>query len=113
MESTNVDDTLRIALAFEILSPREVCARFESSIGRPVQYAQGPIEIKVSIPPGYREQLSGIQILFGEYDAPYFGPDLEAPDEALQLWEGFRGIEEYATEVFPTEEASNGMTWMS
>ncbi|MCJ1233801.1 hypothetical protein MMC14_001759 [Varicellaria rhodocarpa] len=113
IESTNAEITLRIALAFEVLSPREVCARFESGIGRPVQYAQGPIEIKVSIPTGYREQLSGLQILFGKYDAPYFGPDLEAPDEALQLWEGFRGIEEYAREVFPTEEAANGMTWMS
>lgn len=43
---------------------------------------------------------------------PYFGPTLEYPKEARSLWEGYRGIEEYAREVFPLEEAANGMTWM-
>ncbi|MCJ1393460.1 hypothetical protein MMC18_006335 [Xylographa bjoerkii] len=103
----------RIALAFEVLSPREVCAKFSAALRRRVRYNQGPIEIKVAIPHGYREQLDGIEVLFGKYNAPYFGPDLEAPDEALGLWEGFRGIEEYAREVFPVEEAANGRTWMS
>ena len=32
--------------------------------------------------------------------------------EARQLWGGWRGIEEYAREVFPVEEAANGRTWM-
>ena len=109
----NLDSVLSIALAFEVLSPRQVCAKFESGVGRPVRYVQGPIEIKVSIPHGYREQLSRAETLFGKCDAPYFGLDVEAPDEALQLWEGFRGIEEYAREVFPVEEAANGKTWMN
>jgi hypothetical protein len=46
---------------------------------------------------------------------PYFGdPKLEAscPREALELWEGPRGLEEYAREMFPLEEEANGLTWM-
>lgn len=31
---------------------------------------------------------------------------------ALKLWEGYRGMEEYAREVFPLEEAANGLKWM-
>jgi hypothetical protein len=31
---------------------------------------------------------------------------------ALELWEGNRSMEEYAQEVFPVEEAANGLTWM-
>ena len=31
---------------------------------------------------------------------------------ALELWEGYRGMEEYAREVFPLEEAANGLKWM-
>ena len=102
-----------IALAFEVLSPRQLCAAFSKGVGRPVRYVRGPIEVKVPIPNGYREQLEGLTALFGEHRAPYFGPDLGAPGEALQLWEGYRGIEEYAREVFPLEEAANGMTWMN
>ncbi len=30
----------------------------------------------------------------------------------MQLWEGPRGLEEYAREVFPLEEQANGLTWM-
>ncbi|KAI9841144.1 MAG: hypothetical protein M1837_000988 [Sclerophora amabilis] len=103
----------RIALAYEILTPRQACAAFSRGVGRPVEYVQGPIDIKVSIPAGYREQLAGIETLFGKYQAPYFGPDLTAPDEALQLWEGYRGLEEYAREPFVVEEKLNGQTWMS
>ena len=33
-------------------------------------------------------------------------------EEARGLWEGWRGIEEYAREVFPVEEEVNGMSWM-
>ncbi|MCJ1258014.1 hypothetical protein MMC24_005843 [Lignoscripta atroalba] len=103
-----------IALAFELLSPTALCVLFSKGVRRPVRYVRTPtIDIRVSIPNGYREQLEGIQVLFGEHNAPYFGPDLEAPDEALGLWEGYRGIEEYAREVFPVEEANNGMTWMN
>ncbi len=32
--------------------------------------------------------------------------------EARELWGGYRGIEEYAREVFPVEEEANGKTWM-
>ena len=95
-----------------MLSPVALCALFSKGVGRPVHYRRGPIEVKVPIPSGYREQLCGIQLLFGVHNAPYFGPDLQAPEEALELWEGFRGIEEYAREVFPVEEANNGLTWM-
>jgi hypothetical protein len=31
----------------------------------------------------------------------------------LALWEGYRGLEEYAREVFPLEEAANGLSWMN
>lgn len=34
------------------------------------------------------------------------------PNEAIELWEGNRGIEEYAREIFPVEERNNGLTWM-
>ena len=88
------------------------------------------IDIEVSIPNGYREQLKNLEIIFGNYNAPYFGLDLETGkavreveeagtsgagtvvEEARALWGGWRGIEEYAREVFPLEEANNGLTWM-
>ncbi|KAI9676019.1 MAG: hypothetical protein M1817_000762 [Caeruleum heppii] len=105
----------RIALAFEHLTPLQVCQLFSRALSRRVKYVQErPIEIRVSIPTGYREQLEGISVLFGDHKAPYFGPDLEAKalEEARELWEGYRGIEEYAREVFPVEERLNGLTWM-
>lgn len=78
-----------------------------------MKYEHGPIEVKVPVPPGYREQLQGVEILFGKHRAPYFGLDIHAPEEAKKLWPGYRGIEEYAREVFPLEEKLNGMTWMN
>ena len=113
LENRPSDQLHRIALAFEVLTTRQVCAAFSKGVGRPVRYRQGPIKIEVSVPNGYREQLDGIQTLFGTFNAPYFGPDLSAPEEALALWEGHRGVEEYAREVFPVEEAANGQTWMN
>ncbi|KAL8667817.1 MAG: hypothetical protein Q9202_000282 [Teloschistes flavicans] len=86
----------RIGLAYQLLTPRQ----------------RGSIKVEVPIPSGYRSQLEGIEILLGKLEAPYFGPDIEAPGDALELWEGFRGMEEYAREVFPLEEAANGLTWM-
>ncbi len=104
----------RIALAFERLSPRQVCAAFSLALGRRVTYTFTPrIEIAVPIPAGYQAQLEGVETLFGTHNAPYFGPDLDAPDEARALWAGWRSVEEYAREVFPVEEANNGMTWMN
>jgi hypothetical protein len=111
----------RIALAYEYLTPKEACKQFARGVGRPVRYVRGPIEIKVRIPAGYREQLEALEKLFrvDESDPkkqpPYFGdPKLEAscPREALELWEGPRGLEEYAREMFPLEEEANGLTWM-
>ena len=110
--STNSARTASIALAFEVLTPTEACALFARGVGRPVRYVRGPIDVKVSIPNGYRAQLDALQLLFGEYNAPYFGPDLKAPDEARALWEGHRGLEEYSREVFHVEERANGRTWM-
>ncbi|EGS18208.1 uncharacterized protein CTHT_0062230 [Thermochaetoides thermophila DSM 1495] len=111
----------RIALAYEMLSPVEACEVFSRGVGRPVRYKRGPIEVKVKIPEGYRCQLEALEQLFtlGGDDPtkqpPYFG-DIEleqsCPRVALELWEGPRGLEEYAREVFPLEEQANGLTWM-
>ncbi|KAL2118255.1 hypothetical protein VTJ04DRAFT_7915 [Mycothermus thermophilus] len=111
----------RIALAYEMLSPREACEVFSRGVGRPMKYVHGPIKIEVKIPEGYREQLEALEKLFslGHDDPskqpPYFG-DIElersCPKDALELWEGPRGLEEYAREVFPLEEQANGLTWM-
>jgi hypothetical protein len=112
----------RIALAYEMLSPRQACRAFARGIGRPVHYVQGPIEVTVKIPAGYARQLVALEKLFtiGQDDykkqPPYFGSvELEksCPEEALRLWEGYRGLEEYAREMFPLEEAANGLTWMN
>lgn len=99
-------------MAFEKLTPIQLCERFSRGVGRPVKYVHGPIEIAVSIPSGYREQLEILQETLGEKRAPYFGPLLEYPREGRSIWEGHRGIEEYAREVFPIEEHDNGLRWM-
>ena len=97
-----------------------------------MSYQYSPsIDIEVSIPNGYREQLQALEVLFGSHSAPYFGLDLERGNtirtveagtddgsetvvqEARSLWGGWRGIEEYAREVFPVEEANNGLDWMN
>lgn len=80
--STNHGESLtifRVALAFENLTPLEVCAAFERALNRPCKYIRDlNIEIKVPIPSNYREQLAGIEELFGRQDAPYFpGADFE------------------------------------
>lgn len=66
------------------------------------------------MPAGYRQHLEALEETLSRKCAPYFGPDLEkdCPKVALELWEGYRDIEEYAREVFPVEEAANGLTWM-
>jgi hypothetical protein len=111
----------RIALAYEMLTPREACKVFAKGVGRKVRYARGPIEVTVKIPAGYQEQLDSLERLYalGKDDPkkqpPYFG-DLELedsyPEQAMGLWEAPRGLEEYAREVFPLEEEANGLTWM-
>ena len=53
-----------------------------------------------------------LQEVLGDRRAPYFGPDMYYPHEAIQLWEGNRGMEEYAGEAFLVEERVNGQTWM-
>lgn len=111
----------RIALAYEMLTPREVCRVFSRGVGRPVRYVRGPIKIKVGIPEGYRSQLEALEALYalGKGDPkkqpPYFGDvalEESCPKVALELWEGPRGIEEYAREIFQLEERANGLTWM-
>lgn len=111
----------RIALAYEYLTPLEACKAFEDGLGRTVRYRRGPIEVKVKIPEGYREQLVALEKLFSPDNddpvsqPPYFG-DMElersCPEGALALWEGPRGLGEYAQEIFPLEEEANGRTWM-
>lgn len=111
----------RIALAYEMLTPKEACEAFSRGVGRPVRYIRGPIEVKVKIPEGYRCQLEGLETLYalGKDDPskqpPYFGDinlENDVPRTAMELWEGPRGLEEYAREVFPLEEQANGLTWM-
>ena len=129
-----------IALAFELLSPTRVCLLFARALRRPVRYVHSTkIDVEVPIPNGYQEQLHAIEVLFGECNASYFGPGLDSGtsrevddanprnadwssgergegtvvEEARALWGGWRGVEEYAREVFPLEEAANGMTWMN
>ncbi|QSS58157.1 nitrogen metabolic regulation protein [Histoplasma capsulatum] len=63
----------RIALSFETLTPNQVCAAFSRALRRSCVYTYSPkIDIKVSIPAGYREHLEGIEVLFGQMQAPYF-----------------------------------------
>lgn len=71
----------RIALTFETLSPNQVCAAFSRALNRPCRYVHVPkIEIKVNIPAGYREQLEAIEVVFGQYNAPYFPqPEFSRP----------------------------------
>lgn len=71
----------RIALTFETLSPKQVCAAFSRALNRPCRYIRVPtIKIKVKIPPGYREQLEALEVLFGEANAPYFPqPEFSRP----------------------------------
>ncbi|KAK4621851.1 Nitrogen metabolite repression protein nmr [Fulvia fulva] len=102
----------RVTIAFEKLTPVQACARFCRGVGRPVNYVHGPVKIQVGIPSGYREQLEILQETLGRKRAPYFGPDLEYPMEGRSIWEGYRGLEEYAREVFPIEEYANGLRWM-
>jgi len=105
----------RIPLFFEYLTPLEACDAFSRALSRRVTYVRGPIDIEISIPTGYREHLSILEQTLGWHEAPYFGPDLEVPHMlgvARELWEGNRSLEEYAREVFPVEEAANGVTWM-
>ena len=112
----------KIALAYEMLSPIEVCAVFSRGVKRPVQYKHvSKIAIKTKIPAGYRDQLLALEKMYalGKDDKskqpPYFGTqrfESSCPDEALALWEGYRGLEEYAKEIFPLEEAANGRRWM-
>ena len=74
----------RIALSFETLTPKQVCAAFTRALQRSCQYVHVPkIEINVPIPAGYKEQLDGIEILFGQMCAPYFpGPEFASPATA-------------------------------
>ena len=102
----------RIPLTFEVLTPRQACAAFSKGVGRKVTYQQRPIEITCPIPAGYKEHLEALEETLGTRAAPYFGPTMYYPNEAIQLWEGNRGLEEYAREIFPEEERANGLTWM-
>lgn len=111
-----------IALAFELLPPTRVCALFSRGLRRPVTYTHTPrIEISMRVPNGYIPQLRALELIFGRFQAPYFGTEIGGTgddvggtvvEEARALWAGWRGIEEYAREVFPVEEAANGRGWM-
>lgn len=114
----------RVALAYEMLTPREACEAFSRGAGRPLRYVRGPIEIKVKIPEGYRAQLEALEALYAlasgpndppDRQPPYFGDaalEASCPCVAMSLWEAPRSLEEYAREAFPVEEYANGLTWM-
>jgi uncharacterized protein YbjT (DUF2867 family) len=105
-------DGKRIALAFEILTPHEACKIFSQGLGRPVRYVPAPLEIKIPIPDGYRAQLEGIVTTLCDGRGSYFREDMECPKTARMLWPGWRGLEEYAREVWPLEERQNGALWV-
>ncbi|KAF3113035.1 hypothetical protein TWF569_004478 [Orbilia oligospora] len=102
----------RIPLAFEYLNPREIAAVFTKALNRPFTYKKAGLEIKAKLPDGYMTQVLAIAELFGTHRADYFPPGMTAPGPARKIWRGWRGLEEYAREVFPIEEAHNGRTWM-
>jgi hypothetical protein len=104
-----------IPLAFQLLTPNEVCEAFSIALQRRVEYSRGPVRYQVPVPAGYREHISVLEETLIKNNAPYFGSKIKLEDstkKALELWEGFRSMEEYAREVFPVEEANNGLTWM-
>lgn len=101
----------RIALAFEVLTPPEACEHFSRGLQRPVRYVNSPCEIKIPIPDGYRAQLESIVHTLCENKGEYFRPEMECPNTARRLWPGWRGLEEYAREVWPLEEKQNGASW--
>ena len=72
----------RVALAFQNLTPIEVCEAFQRALNRPCRYVHtSQIEVRVPIPSNYLEQLRGIEELFGHHKAPYLpGPDFEYVD---------------------------------
>ena len=119
-----------------------MCEAFSRGLNRPVRFVQGPVEISVAVPKGYRGQLEALQGLLGDElvhgkRAPYWPPELfdiddsprvtgsddeehEVPEgegeeilrTARKLWGGWRTLEGYAREPFVVEERLNGMTWM-
>lgn len=105
----------RIPLAFELLTPVQVCESFSRGLQRPVRYVRSGITVRCPTPDGYPDHLVILERVLGQGGAPYFGADIEpdSPALSLQLWEGFRSVEEYAREVFPLEESNNGQTWMN
>lgn len=68
-------------MTFETLTPKQVCSAFSRALNRRVRYRRVPkIEIKVSIPAGYRDELEAIEVLFGQLAAPYFPqPEFNPP----------------------------------
>lgn len=107
----------RIPIAFEVATPLEVCKSFSKSLDRPVKYKLGRVRFHVPVPSGYKEHLLALEKTLGSkqlnFDqAPYFGPTMFYPNEAIELWEGNRGLEEYSQEAFLVEERINGQTWM-
>lgn len=95
----------RVALAFQNLTPLEVCAAFERALNRPCKYVHDlHIAIRVPIPTTYREQLAGIEELFGRQNAPYFpGADFEYPAEDAR-----RGSENLNGSARPNLAATHG-----
>jgi len=60
------------------------------------------LEVKVALPEGYDEQLEGIVHIFGRKGGgkEYFPPGIGGIEIAQQLWEGWRGVEEFVREVW-------------
>jgi hypothetical protein len=56
-----------------------VCQAFERALSRPCKYVFDPkIAVKVKVPHGYQQQLAALEVLFGQFNAPYFpGPEFD------------------------------------
>ncbi|KAK4937930.1 hypothetical protein LTR66_015142 [Elasticomyces elasticus] len=67
----------RLCLAFQNLTPLEVCDAFSRALHRRVNYVhEKHIRVSVPIPANYAAQLRGTEKLFGQFNAPYFPASL-------------------------------------
>jgi hypothetical protein len=85
--STNPANPFSIPLAFSLLDPPAVCAAFSRGLNRPVRFVEGPVEISVPVPKGYRGQLEALQGLVGGEvvngkRAPIWPPELFEFDDS-------------------------------
>ena len=74
-------------------------------------YFPGP-EFDFSTPAGKLKRKDSDETARQSMESGKTGVKRKLTTEARELWPAYRGIEEYAREVFPVEEEANGKTWM-